>query len=160
MSQELLGSEITQGLVGTEGVVGPFPGLELVIELGDRERAEGDLIEFLRMGAIGALHLAVELGRARGKHKEAQAPLLTSFLEESGKLTTAIDLQSAQGKGQPTLQGIREQVAAVEVARRCTSITSQREIMSRAVNCFRTRLGEGRKSSVSSCTRSPGFSAA
>ena len=108
MSQELLRSEITQGLMGTDGVIGPFPGLEFVIELGDRERARGDFIKLLRVGAIGALHLAIKFGRARGQHEQTQAALLTGFFEESGKLTTAIHLQSAQGKGQTTLQGVEE----------------------------------------------------
>src|SRR3990170_562115 len=34
--------------------------------------------------------------------------------------------------------------------------TSQRETMSRAVNCLRTTPGRGRRSRVSNCTRSPG----
>jgi hypothetical protein len=95
LSQELLGSVITEGLVRADGVVGLFPGLELMVELGDRERARGDFIKFLRMGAIGSFDLAVEFGRAGRKHEEAQAPLLTGLLKDGGELTASIDLQGA-----------------------------------------------------------------
>ena len=38
----------------TDGIIGTFPGLEFAIELGDRERAGGDLIKLLGMGAVGS----------------------------------------------------------------------------------------------------------
>ena len=57
MGEELLGSSVAEGLVGADGVVGPLPVLEFLVELGDLERAGGDLIKLLRMGALGALDL-------------------------------------------------------------------------------------------------------
>ncbi len=95
----------------TDGVAGSFPGLELTIELGDGERAGGDLTELLRMIALGSFHQTIELGRGRGQHEQAQAPLTTGLLEDGGELTAALHLQSAQGKRQTTLQGIQEQGA-------------------------------------------------
>ena len=41
--------------MGADGVVGVLPSVEITIELGDLERARGNLIELLRMGAVGAL---------------------------------------------------------------------------------------------------------
>ena len=35
--------------MGADGVVGPLPVLEFLVELGDLERAGGDLIKLLRM---------------------------------------------------------------------------------------------------------------
>jgi hypothetical protein len=64
MGEELLRSSVAEGLMGADGVVGPLPVLEFLVEPGDLERAGGDLIEFLRMGALGALDRAVEFGRA------------------------------------------------------------------------------------------------
>ncbi len=59
MSEELLGREVAESLVRTNGVVGMFPGEEFAIEFGDGERKGGDLIEFLGMGAVGAFDLAI-----------------------------------------------------------------------------------------------------
>lgn len=39
MGEELVGSSVAEGLVGAEGVVGPLPVLEFLVELGDLERA-------------------------------------------------------------------------------------------------------------------------
>ncbi len=61
MSQELLGSKVTQGLVGAERVVRPLSGFKFAVEVGDRERAGGDLIKLLQMSAVRPLHPAIEL---------------------------------------------------------------------------------------------------
>ena len=47
--EELLRSSVAEGLMGADGVVGPLPVLEFLVELGDLERAGGDLIKLLRM---------------------------------------------------------------------------------------------------------------
>ena len=96
MSQEFLGGEIAQGLMRADGIVGSFPSFEFTVELGKRERAGGDLMEFLRVGTVGALDLAVEFRRARGQHEQAQAALLTGDFEDGGELAAAIDLQVAR----------------------------------------------------------------
>ena len=72
--------------MGTDGVIGPFPNLELAVELCEGERTGGDLIELLHMGAIGTLHLAVERGRAWGQHEKAQASLAAGIFEDGGEL--------------------------------------------------------------------------
>ena len=65
MGEELLGSSVTEGLVGADGIVDPLSVLPFLVELGDLERAGGDLIELLRVGVVGALDVAIELGRAQ-----------------------------------------------------------------------------------------------
>jgi len=44
LSQELVGREITESLVGADGVVSSLPVEEFLVELGDLERAGGDFI--------------------------------------------------------------------------------------------------------------------
>ena len=75
MSQELLWSKVTQGLVGANRVVGPLPGFKFAVELGDRERAGGDLISrrgedvyasrLVRALLLGRLFSAEELSALR-----------------------------------------------------------------------------------------------
>ena len=48
-------------LVG-DSVVGPFPPLQILAEPGDLERPGRDLIEFLRVGAVGAFDVTIEFG--------------------------------------------------------------------------------------------------
>jgi len=55
LGEELLGSSVAEGLVGADGVVGPLPVEQFLVELGDLERAGGDLIKLLRMGTLSAL---------------------------------------------------------------------------------------------------------
>lgn len=62
LSQKLLGSEIAESLVGADGVVSPFPGTQLLVELGDLERAGGDLIELLRVSTVGAGDVVGQVG--------------------------------------------------------------------------------------------------
>jgi len=68
LSDELVWSEVAQGLVGPHGVGGGLQG-----EVSD--------LEFLRMSALCALHAAIELGGARRQDKELDAPLLTLLLK-------------------------------------------------------------------------------
>jgi len=69
LSEELLGREVAQSLVGTDGIVGSFPGFEFSVELGDGERASIDLIESLGVSTVGPLDPAVEFGRAGRQHE-------------------------------------------------------------------------------------------
>jgi len=82
LGQELIVSEVGQGLVRADGVVGVFPSLKLAVEPGNRERAGGILIELVGVGAVGALNLTVEFGRARRQDEGAQAALLTGGFAE------------------------------------------------------------------------------
>ena len=108
MGEELLRSSVAKGLVGADGVVGPLPVLEFLVERGDLERAGGDLIEFLRVRTLGAFDRAVELGRAGRQDKELQAALLPSVFEGGGELTAAVDLHRADREGQALLQGVEK----------------------------------------------------
>jgi hypothetical protein len=85
LSQELLGSEVAESLVGADGVVSSLPVEQFLVELGDRERAGGDLIELLGRSAVGALDAAVQFGGARGQDEEADAALLASLFEDGGE---------------------------------------------------------------------------
>ena len=106
VGQELLGCEVAQGLVGTEGVVHSFPGQELLVEGGHLQREAVDFIELLRMRPLGALYTSVELGGARWEDKEADTPLLAGLLKGCLELASPIDLNGLHGKGHPALDGI------------------------------------------------------
>ena len=66
--------EVAEGLVGADGVVGPFPGSEFLVQGGDGERTREDFLELLGRGSGGALDAAIELGRARRQDKQAGPP--------------------------------------------------------------------------------------
>src|SRR5271169_4874883 len=85
--------------MGADGVVDVFPVPQLTIEFFHLQRARGDLVELFGVGTVGAFDGAVEFGRARGEDEQMQAALLAGEFELGGELTSAIDLQSADGKG-------------------------------------------------------------
>jgi len=60
--EELGRGEIAEGLVRPDGVVGALPGQELAVQGGGLQEEGGALIELLRVGALGALDAAVQLG--------------------------------------------------------------------------------------------------
>ncbi len=99
-----------------DGVVDSFPLAELTIELFHFERANRDLVKLLGVSAVGALHRAVEFGRARRQHEQVQAPLLAGLFELGGELASAVDLHRANGKGHAVLKVSRNSVAAAAVA--------------------------------------------
>jgi hypothetical protein len=68
-----------QGPEGAERVAGPLPGEQFLGERGDVERAGGDLPELLAGGEWGALHGAVELGRAGGQQEQFETARAASF---------------------------------------------------------------------------------
>ncbi len=160
MGEEFKGSEVAQSLVRSYGIVGLFPSLKFAVEFGDGERKGGDLIELLGVSAIGALHLAIEFGRAGQQDKELHASLLAGLLEDGGELAAAIHLQGAQRKGQTALEGIEEQLGRRGGApvMDFKNIPARDYVASREL--LSTTPGAGRKSIVSSCTRSPGFTRA
>ena len=63
----------------------------------------GDLIKFLRVGAVGSFDLAIEFGGAGWKDKEAQTALPASLFKDGGELAATVHLQSTQRKRQTTL---------------------------------------------------------
>ena len=75
------GSEIVQGLVWADGVVDTLPGHELPVQGSHLQGEVIDLVELLGMGALGQLHAAIELGRARGQHKQPNVPLMAGLFE-------------------------------------------------------------------------------
>jgi hypothetical protein len=79
--------------------------LEFLVELGDLERAGGDLIELLRVSTVGTLDVAIEFGGTRRQHEQAPAALLAGLREEGGELTAAIN---SEGKGHAFLQSFEE----------------------------------------------------
>ena len=91
-----------------DGVVDFFPLAQFAVEGFHLQRAGGDLIELLGVGAVGAFHGTVEFGRTRREHEQVQAALLAGLLELGGELTAAIDLQGANGEGHAVLQGIEK----------------------------------------------------
>ena len=76
-----------------DGVVNALPAAGLTVETLDREAVEGtQLVELLGMRALRALDRAVELGRARRQHEQAQAAALALGFEGGVELRTAVDL--------------------------------------------------------------------
>ena len=63
------------------GVVDLFPLAEFAVEFFHLQGASGDLVELLGVGAVGAFDGAVEFGRTRRQHEQAQATLLAELLE-------------------------------------------------------------------------------
>lgn len=73
-SDELVWGEVGQGLVRAYGIVGVLPSQEFLVQGGHLQGKVGDLIELLRMGALGALHRAIEFGGAGGAARRGGDP--------------------------------------------------------------------------------------
>src|SRR5437867_1925954 len=92
----------------TRGVIDLFPLPQFAIEPFHLQRAGRDLIELLSVSPLGALDRAVEFGGAWREHEQVQATLLAGLLDLSGELRSAVDLQSADGKGHALQQSIEK----------------------------------------------------
>ena len=101
MRDELEGGEVPQGLVGTYGIVGTFPGQELLVQGGHLEGELHDFIELLRMGTLCPLYTPVELGGPWGKSKEPDVPLLASLFKTCLELGAAVHLDGLYGEWHP-----------------------------------------------------------
>ncbi len=62
--EELKRGKVTESLVRADGVVDALPGTELTVEDRELERVGDDFVEFLGMGTLSALDMAVEFGGA------------------------------------------------------------------------------------------------
>jgi hypothetical protein len=76
-----LWSEVAEGLVRAVGIVDRLPFAERAVDLGQGSWELHDLIELFAVGAVGALDVTVELGRARRKDEELDATVAASILE-------------------------------------------------------------------------------
>jgi hypothetical protein len=94
----LLG-EVAERLVWTDGVVDLLPSAQFAVQLVEFERAGGDLMELLGVGALGAFGPRRSTWAAGREHEQQQAPLLTGLLELPGELTAAINLHGADREG-------------------------------------------------------------
>ena len=70
MMEELKGSEVAEGLAGAYGLVDLLPVAKGLVERAHIQVAVVDLIELLRVGALGHFHMAIKLGRAGRKYEE------------------------------------------------------------------------------------------
>ena len=95
-----------QGLVGPEGVVGAFPGQEGLIEGGSLQFPAIDLIELLGVGAVGPLHMPIELGGVRWQDKQAKA-LSVGKAAQALAVTTARPIKPITGSYFTTLPSYR-----------------------------------------------------
>src|SRR5579883_1733972 len=148
--------EVGERLVGTDVVVGVFPAAQLLVEASQFGGVGLHLIELLVVGTMGALDVGVELRRLGCRTNRG-----ISFCWQASSNSAANSLPPSTCRA-PTRNGrrssrvSRKRAAASEVARRCTSTTSQRETTSRALKCFRITPRRRRSSLVSISTRSPG----
>src|SRR5437660_6958351 len=116
--EELQRSSVAQGLVRADGVVGALPSQQLAVHFQQVPALRSDFVEFLVVGAMGTLDMAIEFGRTRRQHEQRQPPELTGLLEFGGEFTAAIDLHSADGEGHATQQGLQESERAARVSPR------------------------------------------
>ena len=64
LAEELKGSEIAEGLVGTDGIVDGLPVAKGPVEGIHRQVTVVEFIELLGVGALGPFNMAIELARA------------------------------------------------------------------------------------------------
>ena len=106
--EELGGGEIAEGLVRPDGVVSALPGHELAVQGGDLQGEGGDLMELLRVGALGALDAPIQLGRARGQDEEVDAACLAGLLEGGLELGASVHLDGPDGEGHAGHEPVEE----------------------------------------------------
>jgi hypothetical protein len=85
-SKILLGGLAVESLMGTKAIVSVFPLPEGKVERLDLQVAVVDLIEFLRVGSVGALDVAVQLGRAGWQDEETDTTILAGLFEGGTEL--------------------------------------------------------------------------
>src|SRR4030042_898108 len=141
---------------GADGVIDPLPDESVLVEFGHGPGEVSHLVELLGVGSVGPFYVAVEFGGAGGNTKRRiprcwQASSKTAWNSEPPSTWMA-----RTGKGVRSSRLSRKRLAAGAVARLATIKTSQRDNTSRAVKRFNTTPGRGRRSRVSTCTRSPG----
>ena len=81
MDEELGGSQIGQGLVGADVIVGVLPGPLRHAERGEIQLARIQFVEFFGVGAVGPFDGAIEFGGPRGQDEEPNAALLAGLLK-------------------------------------------------------------------------------
>ena len=86
----MVGSEVTQGLVGTDGVVGPLLGLKLLVQGPDVQVPCIDFIDPFGVGPLGPLHVPVGLRETGWQHQEAKASALAFPLKACLELTASV----------------------------------------------------------------------
>ena len=90
--EELLGSQVAEGLVRADGVIDFFPLPQFAVEGVEVQGIGMDLIELLGVGAVDALDRAIEFGGAGRQDEQQQSALLAGLLELGGELAAAVDL--------------------------------------------------------------------
>ncbi len=106
--EELQRREVSEGLMGADGVVGVLPTKELVVQRAQSPVGWRDFVKLLGVGALGALNVGVEFGRAGREHEQGQAAPLAGEFEFGGELAAAIDLHRPDREGHATLQSVQE----------------------------------------------------
>src|SRR6266545_3765980 len=145
-----------KGLMGTEGVVEALPVPEGRASSWEVKVTVISLPEFFCVGSLRPLNAPFNFGERGGRTKrpnECDWQLCSKRDMNSLPPSTWIALI---GNGKRAFIASRNSIAVVAVAAEKTSTTSQRLMTSRAVNCLRTTPGIGRRSKVSTWTRSPG----
>ena len=139
-------------------IAGVVPAAEGLLQRGSRKPAVTQLPELCAMGAVGALHMPLELAGAERQHEEGRALLLTCLLEAGHELAAAITLDGAPGKRSRSWSSSRTARAGPAIATARTPTTLQRETTSTDVKWRRSTSDSGVRSMVSSLSRPPGCS--
>jgi hypothetical protein len=156
--QEFEWGEVGQGRMGPDVVVGVFPTAQLLVEASHLDGVRLHLVELFVVRTMRAFDVSIEFGRLGRPDEQGDFFLLAGLFKFRSELTPPSTCSAARGNGKRSSSVSRKRAAASEVARPCTSTTSQRETTSRALKCFRITPRRSRSSWVSISTRSPGCS--
>ena len=141
--------------MGAFGVVAALPSEQLRRQRCYSPLAVVELVELFLMGAVPPLHVAVQLRGTRGQDEQPDVPL-PALLELPAELGASSTWIALRGNGRRRWMASRKRTALAAMACVPTWSASQRETTSRAVKCLKTRPRSGRRSMVSTWTRSPG----
>jgi len=107
---------ISEGLGGTDVVIGLVPLLQLTIVAFQQDLDVFHLIKLLRMRPVRSLDVTLQLGGSRRNHEQADPLLPTSLLEVFLELRSSVDLDHPDRKRELLFHVFQEGLAVLLVA--------------------------------------------
>ena len=98
LAYELKGSEVAEGLMGTDGVVDVIPVEKGLIKGGHYQVSVVALMELFGMDALGPSHVTIELGASVGQDAQPYTQVLTGDLKLGLELTAPVHLDGLYGE--------------------------------------------------------------